>query len=180
MAIKNIDLATKQLKEKMSLIDYDSKNPSKKFRRFFNHQKRIFYSIDWLDEVRNNDYELFILKNQIILANFEIRIVERQLESMQGKFKGEVIKYLESLKEFVIYVENLKESHQYTEYKLTKELAKEYRDEVKLIDDDYQSNEGRLEELYLWFIESVSNGYYELEEAIEIAKILKQVDELEV
>jgi hypothetical protein len=98
---------------------------------------------------------------------YKILEIRKEIE-MPTKLKEKIIVLEASISKFTASPEP----------KLTKELAlRKVRQIANLTSDSMQHEEQ--DALYLWFIKSVCNGYYDIEETQEIAKIIRQVDDLD-
>ena len=63
--------------------------------------------------------------------------------------------------------------------KLTKELALKAIKEIENISSDYENAHEKEDDLYYWFIYCASQGWYDKDEVIEIAKILETTSDIE-
>jgi vacuolar-type H+-ATPase subunit I/STV1 len=128
------------------------------------------------EKIREIDNSTFDDLSQMQLQMSQLNDLSRILKGEEIEDKLEILTELEE--RIVILKDQIKNFIPIEKRKLTKELAFKKVAEIADSSDD-ESQHIKEDELYFWFITSVSNGCYEMDEAIEIAKIIKQVDDLD-
>jgi predicted DNA-binding protein (UPF0278 family) len=153
--------------EKINLInDYSSD----KFGKILDELRRRYsYGLtEGIERIKDNTDELGFLS----YAHKKIKERQKEVfetwESLREKYNQEITEYLDNLAELEVYLQNQIDGFVLLGNKLTKELAIKYSHKIKKIEDWQDESEN----LYLWFIESVANDFYQDNEAQEIAELL--------